>query len=150
MPNKAKIVNEVEACRLFLCGWDKISDRCNLKEQGFPLAHRFRDISDLCGRESMVVLEPGNKAVHEATDHEAERTGPDYNFQSPTPRYLLPPTRSQPLKAPQPSEQCHLLANKLQNMSLWGTLQISTKAGHSTTLFLHSSTHSPQDRLKSV
>ena len=62
--------------------------------------------------------------VYVATNHEARRTGPVCNFLSPIPRDLLPPVSSQPLEAPQPSEQCHLLVDKLQSMSLWGTFQI--------------------------
>ena len=85
------------------------------------------------------------QVVHEITDHEAGRTEPDYNFQSSTSKNLFPPTP----KCPQPSEQCHLLVNKLQYMSLWGTFQISTKASLLMALFLHSSAHSPQDCLKS-
>lgn len=81
----------------FLCGWDKIFDWCNLKEQGFSLAHSFRDISVLRGGECVDILERENKVVHEITDHEAGRTGPDYNFQSSTSKNLFPPTRSQPL-----------------------------------------------------
>lgn len=62
--------------------------------------------------------------VYVATNHEARRTEPVCNFLSPTPRDLLPPVSSQPLEAPHPSEQCHLLVGKLQNMSLWGTFRI--------------------------